>query len=444
MNPLPSRRREKMKNRTLGLQGLALLLLLIGMGALTVMAQAKDAPPSPPALSPGSLGQGSDQGPPGGEEDGPLDLLLERPALAIGLGLGIVGLLGVGNLGAVFVTRSRPGSTRLVWSGCAASLLLTVTLAVLGVLLAKPDGSSLGRKASGNATPVGGTKVAELVSGGSPTEVPATQPLPTSTPTRLPPTVSATATSTTDPHPTCSGAPRQGLEVGDRIYVCTQADRLSLRTRAGLASSEVTKMDPGTDLSIIDGPSCEDGWLWWRVRTDRGEVGWVAEGEDEVDPRYICKASSCAGFTGPFARVASAMEGEIGCQTGGAFRGFAAEEHFEGGIMLWREDLDHARSPVLYNDGTWRYYAHTPFVEGSPEFSCVDANTPAQCPPTPKRGFGMMWCDIPELRQRLGDAVDCERGFDATMQSFTEGFLLQNDRGQLYALFDDGTWRTLR
>jgi hypothetical protein len=151
---------------------------------------------------------------------------------------------------------------------------------------------------------------------------------------------------------------------------------------------------------------------------------------------------TCPPVIGTFAQVwTRSLQQRIGCKRGDAFRGLVAEERFEGGTMLWREAFDHARSPVLFSDGTWRFYSHTPFVEGSPDFSCLDANTLAQCPPTPIRGFGMMWCNLPDLRQRLGNALDCERGYQATMQTFDEGFMLRNDHGTIYILFDDGTWQ---
>jgi hypothetical protein len=55
-----------------------------------------------------------------------------------------------------------------------------------------------------------------------------------------------------------------------------------------------------------------------------------------------------------------------------------------------------------------------------------------------------MWCEIPELRQRLGNALDCERGYGATMQTFAGGFLLRNDRDETYLWLENGTWRILR
>jgi hypothetical protein len=117
-----------------------------------------------------------------------------------------------------------------------------------------------------------------------------------------------------------------------------------------------------------------------------------------------------------------------------------AEENFEGGKMFWREPIDYAQALVLFNNGTWRIFEHSPYVEGSPEFTCPDENTPPVCPPTPKRGFGMMWCNIPEIRRGLGRAIDCERGYQGVMQQFERGFMLQTDSGSVYVFYADSRW----
>jgi serine/threonine-protein kinase len=149
---------------------------------------------------------------------------------------------------------------------------------------------------------------------------------------------------------------------------------------------------------------------------------------------------ACPSVSGPFAAVWVQVRGRVGCATGSAIRGLVAEENFERGKMFWREPIDTAQALVLFHNGTWRIYHHSPYP-GEPEFWCPDAHTPARCPPTPKRGFGMMWCDIPEIRQGLGNATDCERGYQGAMQSFEQGFMLQTDSGAIYVFFQDGTWQ---
>jgi hypothetical protein len=150
--------------------------------------------------------------------------------------------------------------------------------------------------------------------------------------------------------------------------------------------------------------------------------------------------TTCPTAGGPFAVAWNRVQGTIGCADSNAITGLIVEENFEGGKLFWREPIDYAQILALFNDGTWQIVKHSPFIEGSPEFSCPDANTPSQCPPTPKRGFGIIWCDIPEMRARLGNALDCERGYQGSMQQFDRGFMLQTDSGAIYALYDDGRW----
>jgi hypothetical protein len=149
---------------------------------------------------------------------------------------------------------------------------------------------------------------------------------------------------------------------------------------------------------------------------------------------------ACAPVTGTFSSVWSQIQTTIGCAAGQEMTGLVVEENFQYGKMFWREPVDLAQGLVLYNNGTWRIYPHAPFVEGSPEYSCVDANTPAQTPPTPKRGFGAMWCDIPEIRAGLGNATDTERGYSGAMQRFDNGFMIRTDTGGTFVFYAAGMW----
>jgi hypothetical protein len=51
-----------------------------------------------------------------------------------------------------------------------------------------------------------------------------------------------------------------------------------------------------------------------------------------------------------------------------------------------------------------------------------------------------MWCDIAEIRQALGNATDCERGFQGIMQDFDHGHMLRTDQNMVYVLYKNGTW----
>ena len=159
-------------------------------------------------------------------------------------------------------------------------------------------------------------------------------------------------------------------------------------------------------------------------------------------PPTLSPTPSCPVVTGLFANAWSQVQDRIGCATGAEVSGLIVEENFERGKMIWREPIDVAQALVFFNDRTWKIFQHAPFVEGSPEFPCADANTPAQSPPTPKRGFGTMWCDIPEIRNGLGNATDEEKGFNGFMQDYDRGFMLRTDNNTTYIFFEDGVWES--
>lgn len=86
----------------------------------------------------------------------------------------------------------------------------------------------------------------------------------------------------------CPGAPPQKIKVGDKIYVCTKNDSVALREGAGKNFSTLKRLVPGADLEVIGGPKCANNWSWWKVETESGFVGWMAEGGDNTDPYFIC------------------------------------------------------------------------------------------------------------------------------------------------------------
>lgn len=91
-----------------------------------------------------------------------------------------------------------------------------------------------------------------------------------------------------------------------------------------------------------------------------------------------------------------------------------AEEPFERGTMLWVKAQD--RIYVLFDDGQqprWSAYEDE-WDEGEPTMD------PAIEPPPgfhqPVRGFGLVWREQSTVRERLGWAVDQERGYETMVQ----------------------------
>ncbi|MGB9776251.1 MAG: hypothetical protein ACPL7C_06825, partial [Anaerolineae bacterium] len=144
----------------------------------------------------------------------------------------------------------------------------------------------------------------------------------------------------------------------------------------------------------------------------------------------------CPSVGGPFAALWESYQDRLGCALNTAHTSWMAQEHFEGGQMVWREDTD--RILVLYDTGSWALYRDI-WNEGDPEYSCPDI-APSQSPPTPRRGFGKVWCTYAAVRQGLGWATDYERGFHGTVQDFDRGTILRTDTGETSIMFAEGTW----
>ena len=125
---------------------------------------------------------------------------------------------------------------------------------------------------------------------------------------------------------------------------------------------------------------------------------------------------------------------QLGCPTAAGRSGIGMTvEDFQRGRMLWRGD--NSRIYVLYNTGRWAGYDDT-WQEGQPEFSCGTL----QSPPTPRRGFGTVWCTHNSVRQGLGDATNQEYAITATLQGFANGLVMRAE-GRTYVLFYNGEWR---
>jgi hypothetical protein len=51
---------------------------------------------------------------------------------------------------------------------------------------------------------------------------------------------------------------------------------LNLRAQARTGSASLAKLDNNTLLLVLEGPEEGEGYTWWKVRTEDGKEGWVA------------------------------------------------------------------------------------------------------------------------------------------------------------------------
>jgi hypothetical protein len=131
----------------------------------------------------------------------------------------------------------------------------------------------------------------------------------------------------------------------------------------------------------------------------------------------------------------------LGCPTEPAKRGVQlAEEPFERGYMLWRQDLGHIY--VLHSDdATWQEFEDT-WEEGQPVYACPEL-APSETPPTPCRGFGRVWCLQSGVKDRIGKGEERESGYTGVIQAFQYGLMVTSSENGVYILLDNGSWEGL-
>lgn len=152
--------------------------------------------------------------------------------------------------------------------------------------------------------------------------------------------------------------------------------------------------------------------------------------------------STCGQVVGPtFRTLWARYRAALGCPLEPQHGLVTAYQAFEHGYMIYRVDQPD-RGYALFDDGTWQGY-FADWREGMPEYSCPGDTTPSTTPPTPRRGFGFVWCHNTGVRQRLGWATMDELGNWRNFQSFVGGWAIELDQvpdSQITVLLDDGAW----
>jgi hypothetical protein len=175
----------------------------------------------------------------------------------------------------------------------------------------------------------------------------------------------------------------------------------------------------------------------------------------------VLAATSCPAAQGLFVNLAARYSDRLGCLQAGweTDRSYPpatfAEQLFQGGHMFWFNGppkevwvVYGAGTGAWQGSGQWQQFSDT-WQDGDPDFSC-----PQQYPypQQPKGGFGKVWCEHPDVRQRLGlgtgAARDLERESPGNnifrLQRFAQGFIFRDSdgwaHGMAYVFFADGSF----
>ncbi len=127
-----------------------------------------------------------------------------------------------------------------------------------------------------------------------------------------------------------------------------------------------------------------------------------------------------------------------GCPTAPVFSP-AAEQLFEGGVMIWVGTLDNII--VLFADTLYpKVSTFSDSWNGDP---ICDLGPPPEGKLHPVRGFGYLWCENEMVRERLGWATEPEVGFGTVIQWTTlvkyNHTYLQASDGNVWHLFPESS-----
>jgi hypothetical protein len=154
-----------------------------------------------------------------------------------------------------------------------ASVCILVASAASCSVLAQPTGDLSAQIA---ATLLSLTQTAAAM----PTEAPPAEP-------SLIPTVAITEAPTAEPEAErpwkpCDDAPESQLRVGDQAYVGYEPPECNrVRKDPDKNTGEIIgTICPGEEVQILEGPVCNNNWVWWLVKAkDRDLEGWTVEGD---------------------------------------------------------------------------------------------------------------------------------------------------------------------
>lgn len=68
--------------------------------------------------------------------------------------------------------------------------------------------------------------------------------------------------------------PSNKFVINDAVRV---TETLNLRSSASTSGSVIAVMQPGTTGTVVGGPTSANGYIWWRLRTTSGALGWAVQ-----------------------------------------------------------------------------------------------------------------------------------------------------------------------
>ena len=101
------------------------------------------------------------------------------------------------------------------------------------------------------------------------------QPVATPVPTAPP-----AATATVPPPPTPTLVVPNPLTIGEQARIVIPGG-LNIREQPSIGAPILTLLAQGKRVLVLEGPNGSEGYIWWRVDDQQGNVGWAAGGQGD-------------------------------------------------------------------------------------------------------------------------------------------------------------------
>ncbi len=150
------------------------------------------------------------------------------------------------------------------------------------------------------------------------------------------------------------------------------------------------------------------------------------------DAAIGCKVKADASL----ASLAEKYQARLGCPISAAVGGEFAEQPFQNGFMVWTGIYEEIYAMAGDKTGTWDWWDKKTVDSFGPSDtgSCI-----VRVPEgfyQPVRGFGAVWCAIPELQKEIGYGLSPEYGVSNNLiQKFETGVMLRDSKGRVFVLF---------
>jgi len=86
------------------------------------------------------------------------------------------------------------------------------------------------------------------------------------------------------PGEVCQGDYPTTLQLDGRAKVSPDPPQPNrVRAEPSLKGKIIGELQPGEGMTLIEGPVCTDGWIWWKILSDDHRLtGWMAEGDGDM------------------------------------------------------------------------------------------------------------------------------------------------------------------